>query len=447
MTKFAVCSLFILTSLLVINVNAQNGKPSAQEKDSRELKYHLNEDGSHYVKATFLNQIWVRNTWNNPGTTVDGYLENQTFDIGLRRTRIQLFGKIADNIFFYTQFGNNNLTYLGERKQGLFFHDALGELEIIENKLSIGTGLTGWNGVSRYASPSIGSILSLDAPLYQQTTNDATDQFLRKYSLYFKGKLNRLDYRMAISKPMSVSRSTVQSELPEENALFAASPASLQWHGYYMYQFQDLESNLTPYNAGSYLGKKTVFNLGAGFLFQNDAMWFLNGPNEDLEYGNLSLFSIDVFYDQPLDRDKGTAITAYGAFQASDYGRNYVRNLGVMNPTNGTMGAGTFNGAGNNFPMMGTGNTFYGQIGYLMKRNLLGTWGTLQPFLTSQFSDFDGLDDPMLMYEYGFNWLIRGNQTKLSIHYQSRPVFMEENSGTFQTDRKGMLVMQFQIAI
>lgn len=162
---------------------------AAQQKERTELRYELNENGSQYVKLTFLNQIWVRNTWNNPGTTVDGYLEDQTFDIGLRRTRIQLFGQLTDKVFFYTQFGTNNLTYLGERKQGLFFHDALGELALWDEKLSLGTGLTGWNGVSRYSSPSVGSILSLDAPLYQQTTNDVTDQFLRKYSIYVKGKL------------------------------------------------------------------------------------------------------------------------------------------------------------------------------------------------------------------------------------------------------------------
>lgn len=447
MTKLTILSLLFLSFLFSTDLYGQKVSSSETEKDKSELKFLLNKDGSHYVKATFLNQIWLRNTWNNPGTTVDGYLEDQTFDIGLRRTRIQLFGKIADKIFFYTQFGNNNLTYLGERKQGLFFHDALGELEIMENKLSIGTGLTGWNGVSRYASPSIGSILSLDAPLYQQTTNDATDQFLRKYSAYVKGKLNRLDYRMAISKPMAVSRSTVQSALPAEQALFAASPAGLQWHGYYMYQFQDQESNLTPYNAGSYLGEKSVFNLGTGFLFQKDAMWFQEEAGGEVAYSDLALFSVDVFYDQPLDQNKGTAITAYAAFHSNDYGRNYIRNLGVMNPANGSLDGGSFNGAGNGFPMMGTGNSYYGQIGYLMKKNLLGSWGTLQPFLTSQLSDFDALDDPMLMYEYGFNWLINGNQTKLSVNYQSRPVFTEEATGIFQSERKGMLVMQFQISI
>ena len=112
--KFAISFLIItLSALLSFPTWAQN----------KELKYQLNEDGSHYVKGTFLNQIWVRYTENNPGSTIDGYAEENTFDIGLRRTRIQLFGQLSDRIFFYTQFGTNNLSYSGVRKQGLFFPD------------------------------------------------------------------------------------------------------------------------------------------------------------------------------------------------------------------------------------------------------------------------------------------------------------------------------------
>jgi hypothetical protein len=43
-----------------------------------------------------------------------------------------------------------------------------------------------------------------------------------------------------------------------------------------MYQFFDQEDNLLPYTTGSYLGKKKIVNLGAGFIYQPDAMWNLN---------------------------------------------------------------------------------------------------------------------------------------------------------------------------
>jgi hypothetical protein len=446
--KFKTILRIVLFFSVIGKSVAQTLPKNSKDAPINELRFKLNESGSNYVKATFLNQIWIRNTATNPGSSVDGYAEEKTFDIGLRRTRLQVFGQLTDRVFFYTQFGTNNLNYIGARKQGLFFHDAIGELKVWKDYLSMGTGLTGWNGLSRYSSPSVGAILSLDAPLFQQATNDATDQFLRKYSIYAKGKIGKLDYRLALSKPMTVGNSTVQGSEPREYALFSAAPPNPQLHGYFMYQFLDKESNLTPYNVGSYLGKKKVFNVGAGFLYQKDAMWFTRGENGPVQYSDLALLAIDVFYDHPLDVNKGTAITAYASLHSNNYGKDYVRNVGVMNPANGVTGQGSFNGSGDAFPMIGTGTTTYLQLGYLFPRELFKEWGTIQPFVTSQFADWDRLNDNMLMYEYGLNWLINGNATKLSLHYQSRPVFDTMNQGTIeQTDRKGMLVMQFQIAI
>ncbi|MDN3687578.1 hypothetical protein [Cyclobacterium jeungdonense] len=442
-----------LIVVIYVSIVGQTFSQSLKKKDkdipNSELKFKLNENGSNYVKFTFLNQVWIRSTQNNPGSTVDGYSEEQTFDIGLRRTRLQVYGQLTDRVFFYTQFGTNNLSYVGTRKQGLFFHDALGELKVVKDHLSIGTGLTGWNGLSRYSSPSVGSILSLDAPLYQQATNDVTDQFLRKYSIYAKGKIGILDYRVAVSKPMTVENTAVQGSEPMEYALFSARPPNPQFHGYLMFQFLDKESNLTPYNTGSYLGKKRVFNLGAGFLYQKDAMWFTQGESGPVQYDDLGLLAFDVFYDQPLNQKTGTALTAYASLHVDNYGKDYIRNLGVMNPTNGVVpGQGSFNGAGNAFPMIGTGKAAYFQTGYLFPKNLLKGWGTLQPFIASQFANWDRLNDSMLMYEYGINWLINGNATKMSLNYQSRPVFDSVQEGIInQTDRKGMLVLQFQVAI
>ncbi|HLZ16969.1 MAG TPA: hypothetical protein VKQ08_08010, partial [Cyclobacteriaceae bacterium] len=42
----------------------------AGKKPIEELRLKLNEDGSHYIKATFLNQTWFRYADYNPGTTV-----------------------------------------------------------------------------------------------------------------------------------------------------------------------------------------------------------------------------------------------------------------------------------------------------------------------------------------------------------------------------------------
>ncbi|HKZ37196.1 MAG TPA: hypothetical protein VJ184_06070, partial [Chryseolinea sp.] len=108
-----------------------------------EMKLILNEDGSHYLKWTFLNQVWLRYNESNPGTTVLDENANSTFDIGLRRTRIQFFGQVTDHVFFYTQFGQNTANN-GNRKFQVFFHDALGEYKVWKDndKLKLGAGLT-----------------------------------------------------------------------------------------------------------------------------------------------------------------------------------------------------------------------------------------------------------------------------------------------------------------
>jgi hypothetical protein len=62
-------------------------KKPEPKKDKNALKFNLNDDGSHYFQATFLNQTWLRFNESNPGTTTFGKITPSTFDIGLRRTR------------------------------------------------------------------------------------------------------------------------------------------------------------------------------------------------------------------------------------------------------------------------------------------------------------------------------------------------------------------------
>lgn len=415
----------------------------AQKKPDRDLRVNLNDDSTHYIKATFTTQVWARYTQNNPGSTIFGYDAPTTFDIGLRRVRAQLFGQISDRVFLYTQFGINNFNAISARKMPVFFHDALGEYHITKRSLHMGMGLTAWTGYARFSSPSVASIMGYDAPLFEQSTNDATDQFLRKLSVYAKGKLGKLDYRVIMSNPMSAQNSTVITPLGV-NADFSGKPAKLQYGGYFMYQFLDEEKNTTPYMTGTYLGKKKVFNIGAGFQYQPQAMWRLNAT--DTVYENMSQFAVDVYYDRPMG-SKGAAISAYAAFVSMDFGKGYLRNLGVMNPANGvTTGSDNLNGAGNAFPMMGTGNVVQAQAGYLLPKNVLGEKrGQLMPYVIVMAANFDRLSETMTVYDAGLNWFIDGYKAKLTLNYQNRPVFKATDQKV--GERKSMALMQLQVAI
>ncbi|MGZ5247535.1 MAG: hypothetical protein ACXWV5_10870, partial [Flavitalea sp.] len=307
-----------------------SGKVTAQFWKDRKIQ--LNEDGSEYIKFTLLNQVWLRNTNLNPGSTIYGYPKKNYSDIGIRRLRMQMMSQLSDRAFIYVQVGQNNMNYLNDRKFGFFIHDATGEYELIKTKLSIGAGLTGWTGLSRFSSPSAGSILGVDAPLFEQSTNDVNDQFLRKLSLFAKGKLGSFDYRLTLAHPLAIQKSNGYSSELGNNASFSAEPPKMQTNGYFQWQFMEKESNQLPYTTGTYLGTKKVFNIGAGFLYQEDAMWQSGVGINDTIRSPMKHFAVDVYYDAPVGNKKnGQAISAYLTYTNFDFGEGYIRNLGPMN--------------------------------------------------------------------------------------------------------------------
>jgi hypothetical protein len=415
------------------------------------MKIYLSKDSVSWLKATVAIQTWVRYNDNNPGSTVNGFAQKNAFDIGIRRFRMQLFGQITKKVFFYSQFGINNFNSLSPRKQGAFLHDLTGEYALLEKHLSLGTGLSGWSGLSRYASPSIAATLMYDAPLFEQTTNDVTDQFLRKLSIYAKGKLSRLDYRLAVSKPLPVQTSInpIDTTLSQFST-FAPNPPKLQYQGYFNWQFLDQESNLTPYFQGTYLGKKRVFNIGAGAIYQPEAMRHAGDSGQKI-FSSMSLLAIDVFFDSYINKEKQNAITLYGGYFNFDFGPKYIRNSGVMNVANGSANnpIKKISGFGNAFPMYGTGNVLYLQGGYLFKKDLLGKVGTLQPVADVTVANYKGLNMPMVVYDFGVNLLFHGHNSKLSLNYQSRPVFSQDAitgiGNEIKSARKGMGILQYQI--
>lgn len=412
-------------------------------KDRRIL---LNDDGSQYLKFTMASQLWVRNTRLNPGSTINGYAKDRYSDIGIRRMRIQMFGQIADRVFIYTQIGENNFNFLSDRKQGFFVHDAVGEYEAVRKKLSLGAGLTGWSGLARFASPSIGTLLGVDAPLFEQSTNDVTDQFLRKLSVYAKGKLGKVDYRLTMAHPMAIQKASSYSNVLTANSTISARPSKMQANGYFQYQVFDAEANTVPYTTGTYLGSKKVLNFGAGFVYQPGAMWHMGKTPTDTVATAMKQFAADVFYDAPINKAKGTAVSAYAAFVHFDFGPNYLRNQSPMNMANGSLQPKLANGAGNGFPAYGTGNVVYTQVGYKLKDNLVGKT-TFMPYASLQHARYERLQKDMNYVDAGVNWLLKGHTSKLTLAYQNRPLYYT-NSSTGKCDRdghRGAVVLQYQV--
>ena len=449
-----------LWALYTVSCVAQTTEP-----EKNELKYNLNNSGSHFFKATFLNQTWVRYNQSNTGTTILGEATPQTFDIGLRRTRMQLFGQISDRAFVYIQMGLNNFNYLNgfpalnnaqgvpsNRKIAFFIHDAVVEYAAFAHKdwLKLGGGLTILNGLSRFSQPSVTTIMTTDVPVFAQATVDQTDEFSRKLSIYARGQVGKFDYRVALSDPFPIATNGLASPAISNNSSFATKGHHKQYQALLIYNFFDKDSHQTPYLTGTYLGKKKILNLEGGFIRQKGAMWHNENSGRDTLYTPMNLWSLALFADLPVNTNKGTAFSGYLGYFHTDYGTNYLRYNGIMNPANSTTQtiAGVSGIQGNAFPMFGTGNVIYGQAGYLMRSDLLGNQGTLLPYISSQIATYQRLAKTEAIYNVGINWLLKGHSSKLSLDYQNRPIFENTSSNLLHVvGRKGSLTLQYQVFI
>jgi len=85
----------------------------------------------------------------------------------------------------------------------------------------------------------------------------------------------------------------------------------------------------------------------------------------------MNLSSVAVFYDAPVNTEKGTALNAYVGYFNYNYGPGYLRYNGIMNPASSVSAGNSSGSQGNAFPMFGTGQVWYIQIGYLMKKKIL----------------------------------------------------------------------------
>ena len=306
--------------------------------------------------------------------------------------------------------------------------------------------------------------MTLDVPVFLQYSVDQIDQFDRRLAIYARGQVGKLDYRAYVSNPFPVTTNGLTSPTTgiSTNATFinpsvfpnGSGPGiNNQFGGYLAYNFFENEGHTTPYMTGTYLGTKKVFNLAIGAVYQKTATWRLspdaNGALKDTSYDNMLHVSFETFLDMPLNKEKGTAISAFGGYYNTNYGKNYLRYNGIMNPGTGSNASNNVQGGafGNSLPMFGTGQVGYVQFGYLLPKNLLGEKnGQLMPFVSGQYADYYALQNKgMLLVDAGFNWLVNGHKSKISIDYQSRPTFYKELGLVKEGARKGSVTVQYQI--
>lgn len=416
----------------------------------------LNDDGSKYLRFITWHQFWLSFTQNNPGTMdVNGKEVSSSTDLALRRSRFLVYSQVSPRFLILSHWGINNQAFnagatapngpnsganAGKKPQ-LFIHDAWTEFEVVKDKFYVGTGLHYWNGVSRLSSQSTLNFMTLDAPIFNWYNIEATDQFARQFGIYAKGQLGKLDYRLHLNKPFLSG--TKPSDLKTQTAAVNAYNENWATGGYVNYMFLDKESNKLPFFVGSYLGGKKVFNIGAGFYHHKEAMATRRDSASTPALHDQLVLGVDAFLDMPINKEKGTAFSGYLVYYNYDFGPNYLRNIGILNLHATGMANTSATGFGNAQPTLGTGSIIYGQFGYQLPK--FGGGQAFMPYLTVTHKDFEALADPSTQFGLGLNYLLNGNNAKITLEYQTRPVYKLESGSRVLDGSKGELIIQTHI--
>ncbi|AXG71891.1 hypothetical protein KORDIASMS9_04149 [Kordia sp. SMS9] len=387
------------------------------------------------INWNVTSQIWLRYSDLNEGSLINDELTKDYIDVSVRRLRIPISSQITPKIFVYAIFGGNNYS----AKNNAFTMEVL-DLYVeysFDKALEIGIGKSGWQGLNRWNIRSSKTMMGLDSPLFTLNSVEKNDDLGRLFGVWLKGQKGKFDYRLSFNRPLLVTN------VPTGEVNFANNRPRIKISTYVKYQFFEHESNKSAYQIGTYAHTKKVFNIGAGYQFQNNAMSDGDAKEVTTTFYDMKHWAIDSFLNIPLQND--AAITSYIGYYDYNFGENYIRNVGANNPTTG--GGTDFNGAGVSFPMIGSGTTWYMQFGYAFpKRKLFKYDIVIQPNISIQTSNWDALNSRMTVYDAAVNFLMNGeHSTKITVGYQHRPIFDSETIQ--QKNYKGMLVLQCQFSL
>ena len=421
MTKVFRLTFTVILSLIFCNLQKTYGQDSPnQEPSYKPIVLKLDEEGQKYIRFIMWHQIWL--------TTSDISQKGGKFQLNpsIRRSRFLAYAQISQDFLILTHVGlnglnTNNLTALGNDGDGpqLFLHGAWAEFRL-NRYLYIGGGLHYWKGLTRLASQSTLNFMTLDQsrPFVSWHSLGITDQFARHLGFYAKGQIGKLDYRVAINTPMRKPmgggkdyglRDSGLSYTGVSNPDLDGNPVgNMIAEGYIRYNFFDTESNKLPYNVGTYLGRKRVLAIGAGFFVHPNGIYEgTSGTHSAVRH-----FAIDGFLDYPVPEG---AIHAYASLISFDYGPNYVSRWA------------------------GTGTAAYGQAGYYL-RGL-----KIMPYIAYHHGMIDGYYEPISSLDIGINYFVRGHNAKITLEYHQINGDIRETAISTQNDFLSQMRLQMHI--
>ena len=454
---------FLFLLVLIISVVVAP-KVYAQEKDKSEIDLaklakrgavlKFNEQGSSYLKFGMGVQLWYRYMEMNPNT-VDKNTQHPIdyySDFALRRMRMSVMLNFENRHIIYSQFGLTSEASYNGLHSGIFFHDLWYKTRVAKNTY-IGGGLHMWNGLSRLSNVTYASQITLDNPGINFPNVNVSDDFVRQYGIFLQGQFKKFDYSFSVNQPLlSTNSSKVlnDAEIVAKDDLGTAYNRyhnNFSYKGYLSYSVFNKEGvSKTPFKAMTYYGKKGRFlNVGAGFQYVDEASGILR-QDTDIDqtitveqHKQLSL-SADLWFEQPLANE--SVLNIYAAYYNYDYGDNYLKSSAVMGgfAASNPDGVSPAQGSGINQFYIGTGDAMYFSIAYVIPKNIYDSNRKIMPFYAVTRKNFEGLNEASIQQDFGVQYLILGNNVKLSAQYSTRPVF--DSSSLLVSENKGMFVLQ-----
>ncbi len=380
----------LITLTLMLSTTIIFSQSSPDYKGGFKIKF--DDEGDKYLRIISFLQVQAKYNDNTAEDVSSTSLE-------LRRARVLLFSQINDEflVFFHlglNSFDRNSLSPVGKGEGSQFFlHDAYLQYKLFGKEMYLGAGLHYYNGISRLNNQSSTNMVTLSNNRSSWATVGLSDQFARQLGVFLKGSVSKVNYRLSVNEAnvstLDISELTPGSIHYQGNNVLGSKDAGKTYSGYFDYNFLDQERGLLPYMVGTYLGKKKVFNIGAGFFSHPNGVVSQNASGENFGH-DVIIFSLDAYYDAPLKRG---AISAYAQYQNSDYGTNY------------------------NFGPYATGDMYYGHVGYLIpnKDNKLG----VQPFLSHSYRTADAIDgQEHNTTKLGANFFLSGQNSKVSLQFE-----------------------------
>ncbi len=409
-------SLILLMMVLIPSANWAQQEDMEPDHSYKPLTVKLDEDGKKYIRFITWHQMWLQ-----------GASEQKGPKFQIRRSRFLAYAQISPRFLLLTHFGLNSLgasqltanpnSQSNNQRSLIFLHDAWAEFAVVQKKFHVGSGLHYWNGISRLSNQSTLNMMTMDNPggqggaavsdarLFPWSNITTSDQFARHLGIYAKGTLGKFQYRVSANN----ARNNIGElgSTPTFQVDNSVGTGTWNYAGYFKYDIFDQESDKLPYFVGTYLGKKKVLSLGAGFHHHPDALAVNTLDNRE----SVTHFAVDAFYDAPLSEK--LAISALGAYYNYSYGDTDGFSTGGLVPA--------------------SGNILHGQVGLLFQDL------KLMPYVKYNTQSLDHTPNNANEFGIGLNYFINGHFAKITAE------FLTGKGGMMGAENRNVFTIQTHI--